>query len=899
MQINAFLNLPTDPDLFTSPVVPITSLHYPILVQPGKPRDSLQAVQTRLRKAKILNEELADYFAARRELEEAYLKQLQKISKRNFLSDPSALGSAFLPVYERLVTELAEVANVHGELEKRISEECESAVRDASSKGDWARLREHDDSLGNTIKEISSLETQMAKDQKKVEGASAKKAAQAQAKLQETERALSQTMDLWEAEAPFAFEAYQKVDSSRLELLKECVAKFETAQSDAAQRLMQISERTLQECLNFDAQADMQEFILKNGVASTGARNGRPSAAPIRRGSLAGQSSLEERSNSGIGRTNGSNNDFATSTTSIHSGDRTIGESTPSRSGGGGSTLKSAFSRIGRGRSGKDSSSTGTLYGSLPSEPSRNGMSSSSAGVNRPGTAASSIRPSELDVVGEDSVASISTNASAPGSGASGLMAPLTPSNVSSNRLAAAPPLQSSSTAPQVDSEGFSIPPPDRKPWELGGNTSLTKDDDDQEEIADSSLASSSGVLTPKVSGMNISNQPISEDSEKEKAALEKMRMTLGAPQRRATTRRDRRDVRNTTYNPGMGLGEDRPMSQFGMLNTATSSPGMSLPSSPITASGFGTSKSAFVGQPGVGEHRTRSIASISSSHLGGINPFETTASGLRASLTERVNVIFQSREPAKVMVVGELSISVKDIDTSKPLHLRLDAFEQLEKAAPNPAFLSQLAGRPGEYKLDVAALAAQGGPTISAGSGGTAVILKYQLHVSESRKAQYVPVNVHAQWRCEENQTSFLLNYQVNPESKIVTAFGKEDGTGTPASVSDLSFLVSIQPSNVLNVMTKPTGVWSSENKSMYWKLNESLSLTADPSSSSKLLARFQVDAASTPQPVMVKWKIVGRTVSDLGVSVIDDSGTGPNESIKFEEVARSCVSGKYICSA
>jgi hypothetical protein len=84
----------------------------------------------------------ADYFAARRDLENAYLKSLQKIAKRSFLSDPSALGANFLPVYERLVGEIGELASIHGELERKLEVECEVPMRNISSKGDWGRIKE-------------------------------------------------------------------------------------------------------------------------------------------------------------------------------------------------------------------------------------------------------------------------------------------------------------------------------------------------------------------------------------------------------------------------------------------------------------------------------------------------------------------------------------------------------------------------------------------------------------------------------------------------------------------------------------------------------------------------------------------------------------------------------------
>jgi hypothetical protein len=75
-------------------------------------------------------------------LENSYLRSLQKIAKRSFLSDPSALGPNFLPVYERLIAEIGEMASIHGELEKKLEEECEIPMRSASNKGEWGRVKE-------------------------------------------------------------------------------------------------------------------------------------------------------------------------------------------------------------------------------------------------------------------------------------------------------------------------------------------------------------------------------------------------------------------------------------------------------------------------------------------------------------------------------------------------------------------------------------------------------------------------------------------------------------------------------------------------------------------------------------------------------------------------------------
>lgn len=91
----------------TNPTAPVSggdtlpSQAYANAFLPLKPREATTLLQTRIHKARILTEELADYFAARRDLEATYLKALQKMAKRSFLSDPQALGVGFAPVYER------------------------------------------------------------------------------------------------------------------------------------------------------------------------------------------------------------------------------------------------------------------------------------------------------------------------------------------------------------------------------------------------------------------------------------------------------------------------------------------------------------------------------------------------------------------------------------------------------------------------------------------------------------------------------------------------------------------------------------------------------------------------------------------------------------------------------
>lgn len=409
---------------------------------------------------------------------------------------------------------------------------------------------------------------------------------------------------------------------------------------------------------------------------------------------------------------------------------------------------------------------------------------------------------------------------------------------------------------------------------------------------------------------MNIMNIPAAPtNAAEDQEALEKMRSTLGAPikapQRRSTTsRRERRDVRNTMYNP-MADENSRPLSQFGMLGAGAGAAGGL---SPIATQGLGASspssiqaspisappgQSLFAATPGgtsALDERTQSmLSSASAARAAAVDPFATaanlSASGISTAITETVNVLFSGKELTKIMVVGEIAISLKDVTSTDPVHIRIDSFEQLEKAAPNPAFLTSMYGRPGEYKLDLGALLAQAGGD---GAGVQGTILKYQLHVSEDpvKRRQFLPLDLVAQWRCEDQQTSLLINYSANTESRVASSDAN-------VSLQNLTFIVGITPGNVTSVMSKPNGAWSPESKKIQWAIAEDLPLTS--STPQKILARFQVDAKSIPQSVGARWTIPGQTLSQLGISVVQESSEAPSK-FTIAETARRSVAGKYL---
>lgn len=751
----------------------------------------------------------------------------------------------------------------------------------------------HDDGISSTLKDIQLLEAQLSKDQKKVEAASAKKAGSAHAKVIETQRSLDQTMQLWETEAPFAFEAYQKIDLQRLETMKEAVTRFETIQSDAAQRLLDVSAQTLQSVLTFDPQADMQEFILKNDKGTGLGRSPTTRRPPTRDTPQRSDSVASSVRPTIAGRgTNGGATaaEFGAgpSSASIHSTDQQ--RTATRKSGGASSTLKSAFGRLGRGRSNKGEGDVTTIYGNLPDDAAGAGnrvrdSTDTARGEQGPSLLDDrTVRPTNARQESDEPLANQLGRAGAATGG--GLMQPMVPTRATTGTASsssAAPQLP----PPQVDSEGFSIPPADRadrKPWESsttgGANAGNQLLEEEREDLADLPPAA-------KMTNMNISDSPVGvSNTSQDQAALERVRSTLltATPARRGTTRRDRRDVRNTTYNPMAGL-DGTSIGQFGAL--APQGTGGSAFSN-TTGTGAGSPSRVisptFSGTPGVGADRTQSIVSMSSAQgPAAANPFEAPAGspGLRASIVETVNAILTSSGVARLMVVGEVSITAKDVSTTSPLQIRLGKFEQLEKAAPNPAFLSPISSKPGEYALDLASLTRNSG-------AGRATILKYQVHVPQHKIAQYVPLNVDARWRFESHQTSFLLTYTPNAECLLV-----QGPAVVPAKLEEVSFVTSVGPTKVSSVMSKPDGQWNEQQKRIHWKLEDGVSLSSSPSGPGKLLARFQVEGEGSTQPVQVRWRIPGQTMSSLDVGLAESSAAG---GPVFEEVARQTVSGKYF---
>lgn len=484
-----------------------------------------------------------------------------------------------------------------------------------------------------------------------------------------------------------------------------------------------------------------------------------------------------------------------------------------------------------------------------------------------------------------------------------------------------------------VDSEGYSIPPVnhDQSPWEQNQHVANIMDDDDDSNppfVPDAQ---------PPLANLKLATAPIQETEEERRAALARVQSTLlapspGGPQRRGTLARGRRDVRNTTFGL-QGVPDDMPLGQAmamgayggggrndgGSLNSRSGSmlEDQQNQASPISSSFSTAPLPNNITTSGTNVFESPMSASPTTFTPNPNNPFSngspnpilspsaassaSSSTSLGLSISEICNVVARAGLIAKAMVAGEIAIALPlslpaHMSSTEPLHIRIDAFEQLEKVAPNPQFVRPFSSeRAGEYLLDLAAL--------QTAASTRAVLFKYQLHVGEGKASTLVPINVVPQWKTEDLATKLLITYSSNLSSRLFSKASDSPfeqsnvgSTGSSPTIEGIAFTVPItSPSGITKPQSKPfPGVWDASAKTIVYP-GETLS---GAEGEKKIVARMSVQEPSVPQPIQAKWSVRGGLCSTLGISVVlgRHDGGESGEDWKVEEVRKVLQSGKFI---
>lgn len=301
---------------------------------------------------------------------------------------------------------------------------------------------------------------------------------------------------------------------------------------------------------------------------------------------------------------------------------------------------------------------------------------------------------------------------------------------------------------------------------------------------------------------VDIKDSVIREEDEAAKNAMSQVTTTLRAQHTTSRRNRGRRDVKSTILDEASSpTSQMAPsLASFAPLNRQNSlaSDTQSLRS---TASGTSMFAAAI-------KHPVLSGPGFSASHIQAIN--------VSCSVNKTIE---------KLVFLGEIAFACHN-DAPGEETVRVANVESTEKLATNPAFVSALAGRPDEYRIQTGNLST------------TQVGFKYKLRVNESETA-LLPVEVTPMWKIEENQASLIVSL------KAVS--------GQATTISDVSMAISLAGGRAQNCQSKPAGAFSRERQRLIWKM-DSIELDGDQ----RYLARFVTKGAVHQfGPIQLAYKI------------------------------------------
>lgn len=258
------------------------------------------------------------------------------------------------------------------------------------------------------------------------------------------------------------------------------------------------------------------------------------------------------------------------------------------------------------------------------------------------------------------------------------------------------------------------------------------------------------------------------------------------------------------------------------------------------------------VSEEGSDTHSVRSARSVTSLSATIIRHPELTEPGLSASLVESVSMSFDSGQPTKTLITGEIALGYNSQRSAEdqPLSIRMDNFAVLEKVAPNPAFIAAIPDHAGEYSV------------AHHNIHKTVVAFKYQVHVDESTLASYAPIIISPAWRLEPHQSSVIVNWKPNP------VYRRLHGILKPFTLRNVVFIAGIEGAHASSCQSKPAGTFSKEKGRLAWKLGD-LVIDAEAvqnGAGSKVVARFATDAPARSTPVEVRWEISGEDAESVG---------------------------------
>ncbi|KAI9852913.1 MAG: hypothetical protein M1838_003707 [Thelocarpon superellum] len=831
--------------------IDLSRQEYPAILASLQPAQAIVVLNERIKRIGRINAEVADWLQERRRVEEIYVQGLKKLARKQPPDDSSELG-IFKTPWQKIVSSTDSLAQSHQVLAAKIEVDVERPLREFATKNrEMQALTTIQGNLGAIAKDIESAQDKADKLKRKGAKAAAGKVAAATA---EVEGANSS----WESQAPFVFESLQAADETRLNHLRDVLTQLQTHEVDQVERNRVTAEGCLNALLNVETAVEIRAFAAR-AVASKpridrtrsntlgGSTLGGPALAPpvptlgseetrsqqsadtadamdsgyVHEASQSERFSGLKRLGTVIGKRRQSTYGRAPSpgrrSTKLFGGfgraDRDVPplplpeESTPSLT---------STSRREQGLSPRELDSSPAAQRSRSRRRSRD-QSNGYAGLSNPSSPASN---------GKE------TNGTGP-SEAPHLQHDLTSIPFNIPEASTTDPKKPEQSSPQAqtqiqrDADGFTIPTSSNNPISQAEQEAIPDDAQPQFKL-------------------DIRENPIREEINDAETALANVASTLraqAAPARRTGTVRGRRDVRNTIFIPS-GQAPDILAGEGLPAQTQASPPKVTRATTLTSEEGLASDAQSV--------HSSRSLSSLA--NIAVKHP-DMHQPGLNTSIVETVSAWFEHGQISKAVVIGEMALAYNAPDatassttttatatataTSPPntQAIRLENFPVLEKVAPNPTFITQLADRSGEYHVSL--------PSITR----TSIAFKYQVHLDEATVGVHAPLTLMPAWKIEAKQASVILSYALNPTFAL--------GQRRHLTLRNVSVLVSLDGAKPSACQSKPVGTFSKERGLIYWRLGD---LTLEPGAApTKVLARFTTESEAKPGAAEARWEING----------------------------------------
>jgi len=352
---------------------------------------------------------------------------------------------------------------------------------------------------------------------------------------------------------------------------------------------------------------------------------------------------------------------------------------------------------------------------------------------------------------------------------------------------------------PEVDEEGYSIPPPVTQPWAITEEPDDMNSDNDENNDEYGQLENESINRKLKI---EIKNEVIKDENDDTDAKEAISMIANRIPSllqdnnsiNKNTVARRRRTIASTT-------STDEDKFRYSYVGS-------------IDSSNLDWRKSSFSSK--MSDPSFTSKASDPS--------LLAKKSGMKISVKEKMNTLIEKDVISKLAIFGDIYVSFSAIpqellQNQYYFKLKISNYELIKQAVPNPNYVTKTESDcDNEFTCNLTSLLSFASQNINS----SVAILKYQINIDNEQKSKYLPLYVNPIWKSEPTSLSLLLAYQLNTaQSKLLAA-------------SEIRFFISLY-GDIRGIQLKPHGIWNNDKKRLIWKDDNVLKYTATSNPSVK----------------------------------------------------------------